>query len=214
MIRAAVISSGVEGIESYFLSNAKVNYEVVEVTKNFNPDFSDIDLLIVPNGSDHIAMSKIKDKIRKFLDQGKSLFCFDGWFTDWIPGNQWVMSNEKKTIDIRYNIKTDKYNLFDGVDLNELIFYHGISGWWACGYIENAKNADVILEDTWHRPIIVLDENTTNGTILLTASAPLGDKEAIPVDNEASCSALSKLYHNILDLILKKKEHENHRTLI
>ena len=212
MIQAAVISSGIEGIEKYFVSSEKVNYTMLEIEKNFNPDLAPFNLLIVPNGSDHIAMAKLKTKVASFLDAGKSLFCFDGWFTDWVPGNQWVMSNEKKSIDIRYTIKTDKYSLFEGVDIKELIFNHDISGWWACGYIEASENADVVMEDTWQRPIIVLDEKTTNGTIILTASGPLGDSGAIPNDDESSSFALGTLYHNMLNLIIKK--YEDHRITI
>lgn len=214
MIQAAVISNALEGIQNYFVSNQKVTYTLLEVGKDFNPDLEAFDLLIAPNGSDHIAMAKLKKKVAKFLNDGKALFCFDGWFTNWIPGNQWIMCNEKKTIDIRYQVKTDLHALFDGVDIDKLIYNHNISGWWACGYIEASAKADIVLEDTWQRPIIVLDENTTNGTIILTASGPLGDSGAIPSGNETSFTALSKLYQNMLNLIIKKKNHENNRITI
>lgn len=214
MIQAAVISNGVDGILRYFVSNNDVTYTLLEIEKDFNPDFKPYHLLIVPNGSDHIAMAKIKNKVAAFLDEGKSLFCFDGWFTNWIPDNQWIMSNEKKTIDIRYKIKTDRYNIFEGIDIDKLIYNHNISGWWACGYIDASKNADVLLEDTWQRPIIVLDEKTTNGTMILTASGPLGDSGAIPSDEETSYSALGKLYHNMLRLIIKKNQYEKNRISI
>jgi hypothetical protein len=214
MIQAAVISNGLDGIQNYFVSNEKITYTLLEVSKDFDPDLEGFDLLIAPNGSDHIAMAKLKGKVALFLDEGKALFCFDGWFTNWIPGNQWIMSNEKKTIDIRYFIKTDAYAIFDGVDVDKLIYNHNISGWWACGYIDASAHADVVLEDTWQRPIIVLDEKTTNGTIILTASGPLGDSGAIPSGNETSFTALSKLYQNMLNLIIKKKNHENNRITI
>lgn len=214
MIQAAVISNSLDGIHRYFVSDMEVTYAFLEITKDFNPDFQPFDLLIVPNGSDHIAMAKLKDKVAAFLEDGKSLFCFDGWFTNWIPGNQWIMSNEKKTIDIRYKIKTDRYNIFDGIDIDKLIYSHNISGWWACGYIDASENAEVLLEDTWQRPIIVLDEKTTNGTIILTASGPLGDSGAIPTDEASSFTALAKLYHNMLRLIIKKKNHEDNRITV
>jgi hypothetical protein len=43
-------------------------------------------------------MSKIKDKVANFLNDGKALFCFDGWFTNWVPNNQWIMSNDLKVL--------------------------------------------------------------------------------------------------------------------
>ncbi|MBT0607438.1 hypothetical protein [Aequorivita echinoideorum] len=214
MIKAAVVSNGLHGIHKYFVSNKNVEYTILEVTKNFDPDLKPYDLLVVPNGSDHIAMGRLKAKVADFLKEGNTLFCFDGWFTNWIPGNQWIMSNEKKTIDIRYKVKTDRHNLMEGVDINLLIYNHNISGWWACGYIEAAPEADVIIEDTWQRPIIVLDEKTTNGTMILTASGPLGDSGAIPTDDENSYAALGKLYQNMIRLILQKKENEKNRVTV
>jgi hypothetical protein len=211
MIQAAVISNGLEGLHRYYVSNNLVQYTVLEIDQYFNPNLDVFDLLIVPNGSDHIAMAKMKDTVSQFLNDGKALFCFDGWFTNWVPGNQWIMSNDKKTIDIRYRVHTDTYKLFDGIDINKLIYSHNISGWWACGYIEASKNAEVVLEDTWKRPIIVLDEKTTNGIMILTASGPLGDSGAIPSDEASSYTTLSNLYQNMLHLIIKKKNNENHR---
>ena len=176
MINAKVISNGIEGLdENMFRPNEQISYDFEEVTEQFNPQLEGFDLLIVPNGSDQVAMLKIKDKVRAFLEAGNALFCFDGWFTNWIPGNQWIMDNSKKTINIRYELKTDRYNLFNGVDIKSLNFSHGISGWWACGYIEAAEHADVVMADTWDRPMIVLDEVSTNGRMILTASGPVAD---------------------------------------
>jgi hypothetical protein len=198
-LKAIVVSNGIHGIEEYFKSNAEVEYHIEQVTANFNPDLSPYNLLIVPNGSDQIAMLKIKAKVVDFLSQGKTLFCFDGWFTDWIPQNQWVMDNSKKTIDVRYRIKSDANNLMNNVAVDELTFNHGISGWWSCGYIKAAAVAEVILEDTWQRPIIVLDELSTNGTIILTASGPLGDGNySLDGEEEHQASALAMLYHNLI----------------
>lgn len=175
MINACVVSNGIEGIENMFRSNSRVSYTLLPIGPHFNPDFTPYDLLIVPNGTDNIAMYNIRNKVAEFLNAGKMMFCFDGWFTDWVPGNTWVMDNAHKTIDIRYRIVQDRYHLFEGIDLNQFIFSNGISGWWACGHIQAAAGADVILEDTWQQPIMVIDEISTNGIMLLTASGPMAD---------------------------------------
>jgi hypothetical protein len=204
-LKAIVISNGIHGIENYFVSNPEVVYHIEQVTADFNPDLTPYDLLVVPNGSDHIAMLKIKSKVAEFLANGKSLFCFDGWFTDWIPGNQWVMDNSKKTIDIRYRIKSDSHQVMKRVSVEELTFNHGISGWWSCGYIKAAAQAEVVLEDTWQRPIVVLDEVSSNGMIVLTASGPLGDGNySLDGEEEHESSALTRLYHNFLLLVKSK----------
>ncbi len=175
MLKALLISNNVAGLESYYVSGDLVQYTVCRITKDFDPDLMPYDVLVVPNGSDHIAMLRIKNKVRGFLDAGRALVCADGWFTDWVPGNRWVMDNAKKTMDMRYALHTDRYGLFDGLAVDALTFSHGMSGWWACGYIEPAEGADVVLTDTWQRAIIVLDEVSTGGRMLLTASGPLAD---------------------------------------
>lgn len=208
MLVATVVSNAIHGLERTFVSSAAIDYTFAPVTADFDLDLRDTDVLIVPNGSDHVAMLRVKDQVRAFLGGGGTLFCFDGWFTDWIPGNRWVHDNSKKTIDVRYTVRTDRYGLFDGVDLDDLQFNHGISGWWACGYIEPAPGADVVLEDTWQRPMIVLDEATTAGRMVLTASGPLGDFGQ-GADEEGSftlgdlpstedTNGLVTLYHNIV----------------
>lgn len=210
MIQAAIISNGITGLDHFFRSNDHVNYRMEPITSRFDPDFSGDDLVIVPNGSDHIAMLRIRDRIRDLLESGRGVMCFDGWFTDWVPGNRWVMDNQKPTRDVRYRVRTDRHGLFDGVDVDHLTFSHGISGWWACGYIEPHPDADVLLEDTWGRAVIVLDEVSTPGTMILTASGPLGDASFDDNPND-----LRKLYHNFLTFISRKGvSHEANRTAV
>lgn len=202
MLNALLISNNIAGLTDYFVSNEQVTYTIACVTSDFNPDLTPYDVLVVPNGSDHVAMLRIKDKVLAFLNEGKAVVCADGWFTNWVPGNQWIMDNSKLTIDTRYFLQTDRYQLFDGVDLDELTFSHSMSGWWSCGYIEPAPQANIVLRDTWHRPIIVLDEVSTEGTLLLTASGPLAD---VTYSGKQDV-ALVKLYRNFLQLVARKQQ--------
>jgi len=206
-LEALVIHNHIEGLKSTFRSHDKVNYSFAYTGPDFDPDLSPYDLLIVPNGSDQIAMMKIKDRVGAFLEEGKALFCFDGWFTDWVPGNRWVMDNSKKTIDIRYYLKEDPYGFFEGVAIDSLIYSNGISGWWACGYIQASPQAQVLLKDTWGRAIVVLDEKSSPGIMVLTASAPVSDKTYATTDDQGSEQDLGRLYQNLLDFIIHQKIH-------
>ena len=197
MLQALLISNGLQGLENYYVSNEVVHYTTCLITKDFAPDLAPYDLLVVPNGSDHVAMLKIKDKVRAFLDAGKALVCCDGFFTAWVPGNQWVMDNSRRTQDVRYCPGPDRRGLLRNLDLDQLNFSHGMSGWWACGYIQAAPGADVLLADTWQRPIVVLDEVSTAGRMLLTASGPLADVTYAG----QSDTALVGLYRNFLRLL-------------
>lgn len=197
MLHALLISNGLVGLDQYYVSNARVHYTTCLITKDFDPDLLPYDLLVVPNGSDHVAMLKIKDKVRAFLDEGRALVCCDGFFTAWVPGNQWVMDNSRRTQDVRYAPGTDRHGLLRGLDLDQLNFSHGMSGWWACGYLRAAPGADVLLVDTWQRPVVVLDEVSTGGRMLLTASGPLADVTYAG----QSDSALVTLYRNFIHLL-------------
>ena len=175
MLSALVISNGIGAAEAY-RSNTDIRYDVIEIGPGFRFDADGYDVLLVPNGTDHVAMLHARDDVRAVLERGGALFCFCGWFTDWVPGNRWIHDNSYPTKDVRHHLGIDRHGLFAGVDLAKFDHNrHGISGWWACGYIEPAPDADAVLLDTWGRAVVVLDEATTPGLILATASGPLGD---------------------------------------
>ncbi len=202
MLKAAVISNNVEGIEHMFTTNNKIAYTLLEITSIFDPDFTGYDLLVVPNGSDNIALYRIREKILQFLNQGKVLFCFDGWYTNWVPGNKWIMNTDYKTIDIRYHLVNDKHKLFEGIDFDKFNFTHGISGWWACGYIETSQPQDVLMADTWNRPIIVIDEHSTEGLMVLTASGPMADLLfGTNSEGQTSWDEIGRFYQKLIDFV-------------
>ncbi len=215
-LTAVVVANGLEGLRECFPcygipaaaggQTLQVDYRFQEVEAGFRLDLTGADLLIVPNGSDHVAMLGVRDQVRAFLDAGGAVFCFDGWFTDWVPGHRWRHDNSKATRDIRYRVATDRHGLFDGIDLDPFIFHHGISGWWACGAIEPAGGADVLLEDTWGRAMVVLDETTTPGLLALTASGPL----AGALTDDVGGPALVPLYHRLLHRVAAHRARLDH----
>ncbi len=206
-LKALIISNATVGSNKLFQSNEHVSYDIYKVTENFDPDLDGYDLLILPNGAtDSVAMAKIKHKVRAFLDEGNALFCFSGWFTNWVPGNRWIMDNSLKTSEVRYFKKYDRYDLLKDVDIDGLIFSHGISGWWACGYIETAPGAEVILEDTLQRPVVIIDEKTTRGTIIVSASGPVAEVTYGTTNHSPSMQAISALYRNFIAFVQHKKQ--------
>ncbi len=200
-LQAAIISNGIEGLDRLYRPNQWVEYRLLTVDADFRPDLSPYDLLIAPNGADHIALYRNRDQINEFLHAGKALFCFDGWFTDWVPGNRWIMDNSKKTIDVRYTVKDDPFGIGEQFSVEDLNFSHGISGWWACGYIEPAPGASVLLEDTWERPLVVIDDQTTNGIMVLSASGPLADFSYATTDDNRAYQAMQDFYHALLRFV-------------
>jgi len=208
LLRGAIISNSIEGLDRLYRSDHRIQYDILEVTADFEPDLSNYQVLIAPNGTDHVALYRMRDRIRAFLDRGGALLCCDGWFTDWVPGNRWVMDNSKKTIDVRYILREDPFGVNDQFNIRDLNFSHGISGWWACGYIEAAPGAKVLIEDTWQRPLVVVDEATTNGIMVLSASGPLADLSYATTDDSKAYEAMSNLYKALINLILLRTPKE------
>jgi len=205
-LRALVIDNGI-GAADGFRDRPEIVFDRAMTGPNFQPQLDRYDLLVVPNGCDHIAMYRIRDEVRAMLYAGKSLFCFCGWFTDWIPGNRWIHDNRHATRDMRHFAGDDSRGLLDGVDLGYLDHNrHGISGWWSCGYIETGTPESVLVRDTWGRALIVSDESTTPGFMFLTASGPLGD-----FPESSSWSPLGKLYRNVLDYAIVRTDGRNSR---
>ncbi|GAB4146881.1 MAG: hypothetical protein Tsb0016_17490 [Sphingomonadales bacterium] len=201
MLEAVILSNGIYGgIAGLTPAGAGINARIAETGPDFALNLDGADLVIVPNGSDHFALMKARDEIARFLARGGILFCFDGWTMPWLPFHEWVMDNAQRTADVRYHRGIDRYRLLDGVDIDALTFRHGISGWWACGYIDPAPGADILLHDTWDRAIAVVDDVSTPGLLVLTASGPVGAYDG----TDASAQALSRFYRNMLDLAQSK----------
>jgi hypothetical protein len=207
-LKGLIIDNGIGSGRGY-PDQDEIVFDRVTTSRNFRPDLSRYDLLIVPNGADHVAMFRIRDQVREMLAAGKAVFCFCGWFTDWIPGHRWVHDNSHPTKEMRHFPGSDPQGLMKGfepafLDHNQ----HGISGWWACGYIESDDPETVLVRDTWGRGVVIADGITTNGFLFLTASGPVGDYSSYP-----AWSPLAILYKNMLKHVIDRANQPLRKTL-
>jgi len=192
-LKALVMDNGLRSGDA-FPDEEWLEVSVATTGSDFKLDLSPYDLLIVPNGADHVAMYRAREEVAKFLEAGKVVFCFCGWFTNWLPGNRWIHDNSKATKDMRHRACEDSLGVLEEVDLAALDFNkHGISGWWACGYIESQYRESVVIEDSWGRALLVADRDSTPGLMLLTASGPVGD-----YSRGRTKSVVSQIYRNML----------------
>ncbi|MBA2408364.1 MAG: hypothetical protein H0V62_00815 [Gammaproteobacteria bacterium] len=202
MLKAALIDNGVVGVTGYFRDSEQVRYRIERVSDAWSPDFSGDDLVVVPNGADHVALFEVRDHIAAFLARGGTLACFCGFFTPWIPGNVWIHDNSKPLREVRYRVLDDPLGLMEGVELEQLTFEsHGISGWWACGHIQTAHPESIVLADNFDRVVMIADTRSTQGLIVTTASGPLGDW-----DPNTPSSGLQRLYRNIIRAASTRQE--------
>lgn len=205
MLKGLVVGNGI-GSEQYYPNRNEISYTVQQIDARFALQLDGYDVLIIPNGTDHVALYRERQTIRRFLEQGKVLLCCCGWFLDWVPGNRWIHDNSKPTRDMRHIGGRDPLGLLQNVDLAKLdTNEHDISGWWACGFIEPAAGADVVLHDTWGRAVIVSDSVSTPGLMILTASGPIGDSSAFGY----SAGPIQRLYENFIQAVITRQQQSN-----
>jgi hypothetical protein len=203
-LNAALIDSGVTGGVSYFADGPQVRYRVERITLDWQPDFTDDDLLIVPNGANHVALYEARAAIAAFLQRGGVLFCFCGNFTPWIPGSSWAHDNRHPLRELRYEIALDPLGLMRGVDPEALCRNaHDIRGWWACGEILAEHPGAVVLRDNFGRSLMIADRDSSPGLIITTASGPLGDADPA----SPATSITTALYRNLIGAAQHHREH-------
>ena len=57
--------------------------------------------------------------------------------------------------------------LFEGVEVEDMVFNKGVAGFFARGYYHAPENAEVCLTFTDGKAISYIDRHTTNGTIIV-----------------------------------------------
>lgn len=203
MLQAALIDNGTYGTSHYFADSAQLRFRRERIGPDWSPKFDGDDLIVVPNGSDHVALYRQRTAIDRLLQRGGSVLCFCGFFTPWLPGNVWVHDNLRPNREVRYHAVNDPLGLLDGVDIEQLaINEHGIRGWWACGDIHTDHADSVVLADTWNRAVLVADTRSTPGLIITTASGPLGDADP----SAPAGDGLVGLYRNVIRAVLAQRE--------
>lgn len=206
MLDVILIDNGVHGLRDYFVDGAAVRYRPARIGGQWPPDLAGADLVIAPNGTDHVALHAAREAVAAHLQGGGALACFCGFFTPWIPGNRWVHDTGRPLNELEYHAVDDRLGLLDGIDLERFAAgRHGIRGGWACGRIETDHAESVLLRDSHHRVIMVADTRSTAGLIVATASGPLGDAapdQPLPADGGDP----TRLYRNLLNVVRQRKE--------
>ena len=202
MLQVAVVDNGIHGLRDRFVDSVAVSYRFEPITRGWSPRFAE-DVVIVPNGSDHLSLYRARHAIEAVLERGGAVLCFCGCYTPWLPGTHWRHDNTRPNREVRYQIARDPLNLMDGVDPHRLSTdSHGINGWWACGELITVDPQSVVLVDTWNRAVLVADTRSTPGLIVATASGPLGDGTSDAPDDDGT----RRLYRNLMRVVSHQLE--------
>ena len=137
-------------------------------------DLSEFNVLVITDFIDQEYLFEQKAIIEQFLREGKIVVACTHVFRPWLPGvNPFMPKLMKNHSDYEMKVmKEDSF--FRGVDMKELAYRKGVSGFYSRGYhpLTN-KDAEVLLAFLDGTPITYIDRTTTNGTIVAHAARDL-----------------------------------------
>ncbi|MER2192123.1 MAG: phosphate starvation-inducible protein PhoH [Solibacillus sp.] len=137
-------------------------------------DLSAFNVLVVTDFIDQEYLYEQRQVIADFLNAGNIVLACTHIFRAWLPGTGLFMPKEiRKHSDYEMMVvKEDSF--FAGVDMNELAYRKGVSGFYARGsHPVTNKDAEVVLAFTDGTPITVIDRHSTNGTIVAHSARDL-----------------------------------------
>ena len=137
-------------------------------------DLTPYNVLVVTDFIDQEYLFENKEIIQAFLDAGKIVVACTHMFRPWLPGSNLFMPKPiHKYSDYEMQVvKEDSF--FRGVDMKELAYRKGVSGFYSRGYhpLTN-KEAEVVLAFLDGTPITYIDRSTTKGTIVAHSARDL-----------------------------------------
>lgn len=142
-------------------------------------DLSNYNILMITYFVDQEYLYRHKHIIENFLAEGKVVVFCGHVFRPWLPGCSLFMP--KKINGYKdYVVKTiSGAPLFDGVEIDDMVFNEGVAGFFARGYYYPPEKAEVCLTFTDGKVISYIDRHTTNGTIIVHGGRTLlGYKDA------------------------------------
>ena len=137
-------------------------------------DLTPYNVLVVTDFIDQEFLYEQKHIIEQFLNDGKIVIACTHIFRNWLPGVNLFMP-KKITKHTDYQMKIVKEDsIFRGVEMSELAYRKGVSGFYARGHhpLTN-KEAEVLLAFLDGTPITFIDRTTTKGTILAHSARDL-----------------------------------------
>ena len=143
-------------------------YELSEET------LSQYNVLVVTDFIDQEFLLEQKNVILNFLNAGKIVVACTHIFRPWLPNvNPFMPKEIRKHSDYEMKV-TDTPEFFAGVDMNELAYRKGVSGFYARGFHPApVKDAQVLLTYLDGTPISYIDRTSTAGTIVAHSARDL-----------------------------------------
>ena len=135
---------------------------------------SQYNVLIVTDFIDQEFLYEQKNVILNFLNAGKIVVANTHVFRTWLPNVNPFMPKEIRKHSDYEMVATTTPGFFAGVDMLELAYRRGVSGFYARGYHPAPpKDAEVMLTFLDGTPITYIDRTSTAGTIVAHSARDL-----------------------------------------
>ncbi|MER1998426.1 MAG: phosphate starvation-inducible protein PhoH [Lysinibacillus sp.] len=135
---------------------------------------SQYNVLIVTDFIDQEFLLEQKNVIENFLNEGKIVVACTHMFRPWLPNVNPFMPKEIRKHSDYEMMPTATPGFFAGVDMQELAYRKGVSGFYARGYHPApVKDAEVMLTFLDGTPITYVDRSSTAGTIVAHSARDL-----------------------------------------
>ena len=103
------------------------------------------------------------------LNEGKIVIFCGHLFRNWLPGCSLFMPKRLNSHKDYLVQAIPGAPLVNGVEVDDMVYYKGVAGFFARGYYYAPENAEVCLTFTDGKVISYIDRHTTNGTIIVHA---------------------------------------------
>ncbi len=161
-------------------------------------DLSNYNVLMITYFVDQEYLYKHKEIIENFLNEGKVVLFCGHLFRQWLPGCSLFMPKKINGYKDYLVQAVPGAPLFDGVEIEDMVFNKGVAGFFARGYYYSPEKAEVCLTFTDGKVISYIDRHTTNGTIIVHAGRSiLGYKNSKNTTKKISEQALALLKEEV-----------------
>lgn len=130
-------------------------------------DLSGFNVMVVTDFIDQEHLYEHKQVIENFLNEGKIIIANTHIFRPWLPGAGLFMPQEIKSHADYVMEPAAEGTFYEGVDMMELTYRKGVSGFYARGShpVVN-KESEIVLQFTDGTPIVFIDRTATKGTVV------------------------------------------------
>ncbi|TDL88690.1 phosphate starvation-inducible protein PhoH [Vibrio vulnificus] len=150
-----------------------LNITVIDEYELETTNLSPYNVLYITEFVDQEYLLNHKEVISEFLNNGKVVVFCGHLFRDWLPGCSLMMPKKINSYKDYYVQPVPGAPLFEGVVVEDMVYNKGVAGFFARGYYQAPKDAEVCLTFTDGKVITYIDRHTTNGTVIVHSGRSL-----------------------------------------